>query len=173
MDQSKLWRILVAATLAVGITGCTNASHEEKEDQKKEEKEDDEKPIALNQTPAPVQASIQKLLGDGKLGKIVREDEDGKSQFEVEYIVKNINHSATISPAGDILEEETEVELSALPAAVANAAKAAYPKGTLKEANTVQAGKDSYYEVEVAVDGKKHVVKVKADGTVIPEKKEK
>jgi uncharacterized membrane protein YkoI len=137
-----------------------------------EEKEDSK--VALDQAPAAVQAAVKKVIGTNKMEELTKETEDGKVVYEVEFEANDVDHSASISEDGKVLEEEMEVEMKDLPAAVAKAFKDAAGKdGEVEEAEKVMADGKTFYEAEVESGEETFEVKVAEDGKVLSKTKEK
>lgn len=151
--------ILVAAALSVAV-GLTAMAAEPKEEK-----------IKLEDAPAAVQSAIKKSVGTGQLGDLVKEALDGKTVFEAEFTVDKVQHSVKVSEAGEVIEEETGIEVNALPAAVSDALKAKYAKGEIEDASLVKAGDKTFYEVDIEVDGAEHEVKIDASGKILEDKR--
>jgi uncharacterized membrane protein YkoI len=160
----------VAALSAAMAIGCQSMNKGEHGNAKGE---DDEKQVDLASTPAPVQTAIKRFAGNNKLEKITRENEHGKTVFEAEFDLDDMDHTITVSENGDVIEEEVEVKPASLPAAVTAAAKSKYPDGKIDEANTVKKDGKSFYEVIVVTGGAHHELQIGNDGTVMSDKVEK
>ena len=129
--------------------------------------------ISLDAAPAAVQASIKKVVGAGKMGDVTKESEDGKTVYEAEFTLDKAEHSVKVSESGDVLEEETELDAPALPAAVTDAIKAKFATGKIEDASLVKAGGKTFYEVGVEVGDEDHEIKIDAAGKIIEDKVEK
>ena len=125
--------------------------------------ESDETPIKLADAPEAVRAAIAKLASADKIKKVVKEVSDGAMIFEVEYTAKGVEHTASISIGGHVLQVETTVEESAVPAEALAALKKAHPEATFKNHTAV---KEFYYEVDVVENGKTKEIKFDAMGRV-------
>jgi len=128
--------------------------------------EADEEVIDLAKAPAAVRAAALKVAGTGgekAIRKVIKEEDEGVTTFEIEYSEGGVEWSAALSVNGDVLELEKSVKESAIPGAALDALKKDYPKATIKSVHSVQ---KFFYEVEVVIDGKSHEVKVDATGDI-------
>lgn len=97
--------------------------------------------------------------------------------YEVELEQGKEEVELTISADGKIMEKETEIPLSEVPAAVKAAIEAAYKGGEIEEVTkevtywVVTLKKldvpETTYEAEVVKDGKEMEIEVAADGTIL------
>ncbi len=151
---------LLAMILAMSA-GCSSNRHGWNENK-----------VELNAAPASVQKAITSAVGTGKLEKVKKENEDGKTVYEAEFEVANVDHSVTVTETGEVIEEETEVEAKTLPPAVTNAVKAKYATAEIEEANLVKAGGKTFYEVDVEIGKEHRELKIDAAGTITADKVE-
>ena len=128
---------------------------------------------ALAKAPKAVQEAARKALGDKKLEELDKENVGGKVLYEVGFKVGNVDHAYIINEAGEVIQEEADVEVSKLPEAVTAAVKKAEPEGKIDEAAEATAGEKKFYVVDVKVGKVTHAIQVKADGTVIADDIEK
>jgi uncharacterized membrane protein YkoI len=126
-----------------------------------------ESKIALTSIPVPAQEAIARAVGSGELEKIVKENEDGVTAYEAEFEVNDVDHTVKVDAAGAILEEEVEIAVKDLPAAVVAAIKARYANAEMEEATMVTEGSKSFYEVSVEVGKKERELKVDAAGAIL------
>lgn len=147
--------ILVAAALsaAVGVTAMAEEPKEAK--------------ISIDAAPAAAQRAINKAVGTGHLVEVVKEALDGKTVFEADFTVDKVEHSVKVTEAGEVIEEESGVEVNALPAAVTDALKAKYAKADVEDASLVKAGDKEFYEIGVKVDGAEREIKMDASGKIL------
>lgn len=134
--------ILVIGT-AVGLSARDN-DNEGKE-------QEDAQVVTLDNLPRAAREALLSLAGAAKLGEVAMEEEDGVKVYEAGWTVDGVDHEATVTEDGDLVETEQLVDLDSTPKAVQQAAKKAFPKGTkLKiEKKTIV-----LYEVEAEIDGK-------------------
>jgi uncharacterized membrane protein YkoI len=91
------------------------------------------------------------------------EVEDGT--YEVEFELAGQEKTATYSATGELLEVETEMKPSALPAAVLAAAKAGGYK--VKKAEMIEAKGTTFYELEALKGGKEMELLLDAKGKML------
>ena len=125
-----------------------------------------EESINLDKTPAPVQASIKTLLGDKKFDSLEKEDQKGEPVYEVEYKVNGTGYSALITEAGEVIQHEVDIDPSAVPANILDAATKPHAGGVIQEASFVNADGKIYYEFEVKAGDQTFDVRVSAKGKV-------
>ena len=90
------------------------------------------------------------------------------SAYEAGFELNGKSMSALITPAGELLETETDMSAAELPAAVRATLARDYKEYKVKEAATiVKANGQTVYEAEVARGGKKADVLFTADGKVV------
>jgi uncharacterized membrane protein YkoI len=128
---------------------------------------------ALAKAPAAVQAAAKKALGDKKLEEFGKESVGGKILYEVGFKVGAVDHAYIVSEAGDLVQEEEDVEVAKLPAPVLEAVKKAQPDGKIDEAALATAGKKTFYEVDVKVGKDVHALKISKKGKLISDEIEK
>ena len=125
--------------------------------------EADETPIKLADAPEAVRLAILKLASTDKIKKVVKEEQEGATIYEVEYTTKGGEHTATLSPGGHVMQVENLVEESKVPAEALAALKKAHPNATFKNHTAV---KEFYYEMDVIENGKTKEIKFDAMGRV-------
>ena len=128
---------------------------------------------ALAKAPAVEQAAAKKALGEKKLEEFGKENVGGKVIYEVGFKVGKVDHAYILSETGELIQEEADVEVSSLPAAVVATVKKAQPEGKIDEAALATAGEKKFYEVDVKVGKVTHAIKVQLDGTLIADEIEK
>lgn len=153
MKRSQIQAASAAMVLSVAVGAFVWAA----------EKDD----AALAKAPAKVQATARKALGEKKLEEFGKESIGGMIVYEIGFKVGGVDHAYIISEAGELIQEEADVEIAKLPAPVAAAVKKAQPKGTISEAATATAGSKHFYEIEVKVDKELHAIKVSENGKVL------
>jgi uncharacterized membrane protein YkoI len=126
----------------------------------------DENTDALAKAPKAVRTTVKKVVGKHSLEGFDKEIEDGKTVYEANYKVGETDYAVVVSEDGEIIEQEVEVDISVIPAAVLTAAKKAQPEGKIAEASIVAADGKLFYEIEVAVGKDVHEIKINANGKV-------
>lgn len=123
--------------------------------------------------PDPVRAAVAKAAGNNKVEKIETENEDGKMVYEGSFEVNDVDHTVNVDETGKVLEEEAEVKVADLPAAVSAAVLKAQPLARVKEASLVKKDGQSYYELDAKVGEENHEISIASDGKLIADKVEK
>jgi len=137
----------------------------------------DESEIPLNQLPKAVADSAKARFPGAVWKEAAKEEEDGKTSYEVSMTHDGHTLDVTFQPDGTLVLVETVVAEADLPAAVSKAIKGKYPGAkvdlveSVKKGPTVKAAVD-YYEfhltaadktsVEIEVDGQGKILKSEA-----------
>jgi uncharacterized membrane protein YkoI len=87
--------------------------------------------VTLSQVPAPAQKTITLQVGKGRLGDIDQVTENGKTSYEVEFTLDEIQRSLTVEAGGKLAS--WQVLMSELPDAVQKTVQAQVGKGKLEE----------------------------------------
>jgi len=119
--------------------------------------------IKFTDAPASVQAALSKLTDASTVTKVIKETDEGISVYEIEFTKAGVKSSADISAAGDVMEVETTVTMTKLPAMAMAALKKEFPNATMGDCSLVQ---KTYYEIDMIIDGKKREVKFDAAGNI-------
>lgn len=111
---------------------------------------DDAQIVALADIPAAAQEALRKLAGDAKIAEVKVEDEDGVKVYEAAWKLKDVEHEATVTAHGEVVETEQVIAASAAPEAVQKVAAKEFPKGAKVkfEKKTIV-----LYELEAEIDG--------------------
>ncbi len=181
MSARSIIALGFASSLVMGL-GCKSGGgshhgHDARDGQGKEhveegEEQDEDKSedvIAFADAPAPVQEAFHRVAPGATPSKVLREVDEGVTTFEIEYTANGHASSLTTTPTGDVLESEQGMDVSALPAAVLQALKHEFPKGTIGTAELLTT---HAYECEIVVNGKKHAVTVDASGNIDEEEED-
>jgi len=153
--RTFLWCLTVAAL--VGFVGGARA---------------DEENVPLDKLPKAVVDGVKKRFPDAELKEASKEDENGKTVYEVTIKDKGHNLDVTLTPEGALVSIERSIEAKDLPKAVADTLDQKYPKATFKtieEVIKVRDGKEKleYYELLlVTAEKKKLEVTVTPDGKI-------
>ena len=105
MESSK-YRWLLAGTLALGLAGIGAAVI--RADDKPDKEDKNEVKVTVDQLPAAVKATLTKEAGDGKIGDIDKETEDGKVQYEADVTVGDKEYEIKIAEDGTLLSKKVE-----------------------------------------------------------------
>ena len=153
LDRLTQKTLAVIALITLG--GCATMNRDK-----------DEQAVSFDRAPAAVQATIHKIAGDGKMSRLTKETEHGKPVYEAEFTTDGVERSVTVNEAGDLLEEESEIQISDLPAVVRTAAMRKYPDAKFHEAAMLMVSGVKSYEVELATANQKRELKFTADGAI-------
>ncbi len=132
------------------------------ESQEQDEESAKEETITLAQTPDAVRASLAKMPPMGDVKKVERITQDESTSFEIAYEMNGAKSSVTMSAHGEVMELEKAA--GDLPQAVTRAIAEEMKGAKVLHAESVQL---SFYEVVVERDGKKHEVKISANGHIM------
>ena len=156
--RTLMWCLTVAAVVGfIGASGGVRA---------------DEEKVPLDKLPRAVVDGVKKRFPDAELTGAEKEDENGKTVYEVAIKDKGQKSEVTLTPEGTLVEIEKRIEAKDLPKAVSEALDQKYPKATFKtieEVIKVRDGKEKleYYElVLVTAEKKKLEVTITPDGKI-------
>jgi hypothetical protein len=132
----------------------------------------DEDNIAVEDLPKAVAAAVKAKFPKGKITKAAKEEEGGKTTYEVVVKVEDKTLDVAVSAKGKLLEVEQAIAAEKLPKAVASAIKAKYPKAKIKKAEQVvrfeEDEEETVFEVVLASKGKADSeVKVSPKGKIL------
>jgi hypothetical protein len=153
--RTFLWCLTVAAV--AGFVGGARA---------------DEENVPLDKLPKAVVDGVKKRFPDAQLTEASKEDENGKTVYEVTIKDKGHSLDVTLTPEGTLVSIEKQIEAKDLPKAVADTLDQKYPKATFKtieEVIKVREGKEKleYYELLlVTAEKKKLEVTITPDGKI-------
>jgi uncharacterized membrane protein YkoI len=136
--------------------------------------EDHEEKVALEKVPKPVLQAVQARFKGASMTGASKETEDGKLVYEVtiEEKGKDVDVDVTLTPEGEILKIEREIDAKSLPKASAKALEDKYPRATYKiveEIIEVQKKQEklAYYEVLLVTADKRTLeIEVTAEGRI-------
>jgi uncharacterized membrane protein YkoI len=117
----------------------------------------DEEKIPLDKLPKAVLDAVKDKYPGAELLGAEKEDENGKTVYEVALKHKGQKLEATFKPDGTFVSVEKEIEAKDLPKAVADALEAKYPKATYKKVEEETEGDKVTYEVLLVTAEKKTV----------------
>jgi hypothetical protein len=123
---------------------------------------DDEKPVKESEVPKPAIDAVKKKYPTAALKEFTREEEGGKTSYEIKIEVKEKEKTRSIevsvSPEGKIEAEEERISEADVPANVKKAlAESKHGKWTIKSVERVvkeEKESDPFFEFHLA-DGKK------------------
>jgi hypothetical protein len=131
------------------------ANHEQDEEDAKEET------ITMAQAPEAVRSAFAKMPPMGDVKKVERITDEDTVAYEISTEMNGKKASVTLTERGEVMEiEKTAGEL---PKAVTNAIAEEMKGAKVVSSEMVQV---TFYEVVVERDGKKHEVKISANGHI-------
>jgi|WetSurMetagenome_2_1015567.scaffolds.fasta_scaffold592793_1 uncharacterized membrane protein YkoI len=129
--------------------------------------EEKEEKIALKDMPPAAQKAVQDLIKGAKLQGLSKEEENGKTVYEIETIKNGKKRDVLIDAAGAILEIEEGTTLYEIPGPAKAAIEKAATGGRVTRVETVTIGGVTDYEAAITKAGNNSEIKVKADGSII------
>ena len=122
--------------------------------------------VKVEDLPAPVQNTVKEQTKNAKLVGVTKEQEGGKTVYELETMANGKSRDLTIDGAGAIISVEQEVALETIPAAAQSAIQTKVAGGKITKVETVTKGSDLSYEAAyTGKSDKKAEYVVNADGT--------
>ena len=167
--SSLLGLFTMGLGLAVGCASEHLRHHDSREGQEADEdagqepEESDEKAITLSESPAPVQDAFRRIAGSAAATKVVREEEHGATEYEIDYKKEGRSCSLRTTPDGDVVEIEQEMGSSAMSATVMKALAHRFPDATVEHAEQVT---EYHYSLRIVDHGKKRSIEVTPSGRV-------
>ena len=108
----------------------------------------------LASIPSAASAALQRAAGDAKIEKVEREGD----LYEASWYVDGLEHEASVTAAGELIEREEEVPSSQVPAVVRALAIAKLPQSTsikfVKLMNGNYEAEAGEHEIVVTPDGR-------------------
>ena len=115
--------------------------------------------------PKAVKAAFEQRFASIKNAKW---DKENAQEWEAEFKMDGTKMSASFMPTGDWIETETDITVAELPAAVAAAIAAKYPKAKVVGASKIETAKNGLrYEADLKTKRKKQEVLFDANGVFI------
>jgi hypothetical protein len=118
--------------------------------------------------PAPVKEAFAAQHPNAK--DVDWEEEDGN--YEADFKTNDVKQTVVISPAGKIIETETEIKPTELPVPVQATLESKYHGLKVKEAEKIVMENETRYEAEIDSAGQELEVHLSADGMIIKVKTE-
>jgi hypothetical protein len=155
----KYWK-LSAVLILVGTVLCMIAYAAERSESA--ERGESEHKVTREQVPAAALAALEKLAAGAEITEFAEEVEHGQTFYEGSYKNRSgTNTDALVTPAGDAVEIEEQVDAYSVPAAVLKAATEAAGKGnrlTFEKKTTI------LYEIHFRKGGERHELVLTPDG---------
>ena len=121
--------------------------------------------VELAETPAAVQKTINTQAAGGKVGEIYRVEEDGEQLFAAEVTRDGRKRSFAVALDGKFLSEG--IELPDAPAPVQKTIKTELGSGRVTEIDRFDEGGETFFDVKVSRDGRRHSFIVASDGALV------
>ncbi|MEZ4804632.1 MAG: PepSY-like domain-containing protein [Bacteroidia bacterium] len=126
--------------------------------------------IETEEVPTAVKAAFSAKYP--KAQKVEWEAEEDNT-YEADFKLYKINYSASFDQTGKWLETETEIKVSELPEAVANAIKTNYPEYKIEEAELVEThDRGTVYEVDIEKGEEAFSLEISSTGTILKKEME-
>ena len=123
-----------------------------------------DEPISLSQAPAAVQDAIKAQAGDGKIGKVVKGEEHGKTVYEAIVTKGGNDVEISVDDAGKLLGSEETISLKDVPKAVRKTIQEQAGTAKIKMIEKAIEGEKVAYEAILVKDGKDVEIVVAPDG---------
>ena len=135
----------------------------------------DDEPIKVADLPKAVAAAVKAKYPKGEMTKALKEEEHGKTTYEVVVEIEGKKLDVAISAMGKILEVEETIAAEKLPEAVVSAIKAKYPLAKIKKAEQIskfeEDEEEKLFEIILSSEGKADVeVKVSPKGKILEDR---
>lgn len=132
--------------------------------------EEKETKVKMKDLPPAVQKTVREQSKGAKVRGYSKEEEDGKTYYEVSMTVNGHGKDVLIDPEGAVVEIEEQVALASLPPLVKAAIVKAAGKGKVLNVESItKGGSVEAYEAHVAAGGKRSEIKVRPNGELIHE----
>jgi hypothetical protein len=118
--------------------------------------------------PAPVKVAF--AAQHPNANEVEWEEEDGN--YEADFKTNDVKQTVVLSPAGKIIETETEINPTELPVPVQAKLESKYHGLKVKEAEKIVTDTETRYEAEIDSADKELEIHLTADGTIIKVKSE-
>jgi len=124
-----------------------------------------EKKISKSALPPAVQKTAEEVSKGATVKGYSQDNENGKTEYEVEMTVDGHSKDVSIGPDGSLLETEEQVGNPALPSAVQLGLKAKAGKGSITKIESItKQGLVVAYEAQVKTSAKHSEIQVGPDG---------
>ncbi len=165
-------QIIVAVILMVGVTGCCGACKRGEKAEGAKVKEAPAQQVSLSQVPEPARAAIEQVTAGGKIKTIEKEEEGGKTIYDVEATMRDRDVEYDIAADGTILTSGQTVPYTSVPLVVRNAAEKYFGSATgLKAFVELEEGK-TFYEISGKKGKTPMTLRLTDTGQIVEEEKE-
>ena len=123
--------------------------------------------LKLEDLPPLVQNAVRLQIKSGTLASLAKEQENGKTMYEVETKVNGKTRDLMLNENGEVISVEEEVDLDSIPAPAKAAIQKRAAGGTVEKVEKLTEGSKVSYEAALKLrKGKKLEVAVNADGSL-------
>ncbi len=136
-----------------------------------------EETIIIDAVPAAVMSTVRARFPNASVKEAAQENKEGQTFYEVSLADGSRTIDVTATPEGRLVAIEGALAASDLPAPVAQALAAKYPRAAyriIEDVTTTEGGAErlAYYEVLVETADKRYVeVQIALDGKILKEEK--
>lgn len=157
---SRCRPVILAAVVALAMVASGGLAQAKKQE------------IAARSAPAPVLATLNKVLGQALPKNIEKDKKDGVVLYTAKFKADGHKRSVQIAENGEVVRTQTNLTEAELPEAVRKAVNARYAKAEIKKCKAVfvkNAQQPTFYKIELG--GKLKKTKLKLDPQGQPYKK--
>jgi hypothetical protein len=172
-ESKKSERKEVKAEREKGEKGERKEKGKKAEEEKAEQEGAQGEKVTLDQVPAAVRETLERVCRGAIVRDITKEIEGGKTLYDFEVTREGRAFEFDIAANGEVLSREEQVELSQLPSAVRQTIERAGKGGKVGTIMRVNEEGKTSYEAEIAIKGKTIEIAIAADGKVITNAAEK
>jgi uncharacterized membrane protein YkoI len=170
--QYRTFQITVAVILMVGLAGCCGLCRRGQKGEGAEAKEAPAQQVSLSQVPEPARGVIEKVTAGGTIKKIEKEEESGRTVYDVEATLRDRDVEYDIAADGTILTSGQTVPYASVPLAVRSAAEKYFGSAAGLKAFVELEGGKTFYEISGTKGGTPMTVKLTDTGRIVEEEKE-
>ena len=110
MNGSKLFSVALATIIALAMTaGCENMGMNKREPAD-DDRDENEQPVAMDQLPPAVRATLTKEAGQGKIEEIDKLTLRGRTVYEADVILDGKKWELRVREDGQFLRKELDEE---------------------------------------------------------------
>jgi uncharacterized membrane protein YkoI len=169
--QHRVLQSVLVVVLIVGAGGCSGLRQEGVKGEKAAKKEAAAAQVSLSQVPEPARSRIEQLTTGGKIKKIEKAQEDGKTVYDVEATVQGRDMEYDVGADGTVLTTGQSIPFAALPIAVRAASEQYFGLTPVLKASVEVEGDKTFYEVEGKKGKALITLKLSDTGQILEEEK--
>lgn len=120
------------------------------------------------QLPSAVQKTASQQAKGATIKRFVKDNEDGRLEYEMEMDVNGHSKDVSIAPNGRLLEIEEQVDLNKLSPAAQQSLQKKAGKGTITKIESItKSGRIVAYEAQVQTNGRHSEIQVGPNGETL------